>query len=485
MDSPHVNKTLNKARQLMARRNFAEALPLYAGLVKQFPQGGGEYGRAAADAGNFALAYEIWEEFRARHPRDSALLARLADEYQTIGLHGQARELLATAGELEPRNLELQLKLAALTLRTNSTDAARPIVARCLELNPRDVQALYLSAHLDRLDGKLSEAEQKLRGLPSGGDYSCHAELAHVLDRTERFEDAMAVLEEGKALARRSFRLHAEREAFYERHRAEIRKAIEMPGNILSTWAQSFPAKARNSAPPVAFLSGCARSGTTLLEKILDAHPGVTAFDESPALKAILPQIEAAPPQRLNFLRGRYVNNLTLAADASDRGKLLLDKNPSRTIWLPRFLRLFPELRVLIALRDPRDVIVSLYFQDHERTNYLTLAELAGHYGNVMDVWLAARKWEGLRWLETRYEDIVADLPREGARVTAFLGLDWRPEQAVFFQSRKEKAVMSTNYAAVNQPVYARAVGRWRAYEKNLAPILPLLEPYCKTFGYA
>ncbi len=163
---------------------------------------------------------------------------------------------------------------------------------------------------------------------------------------------------------------------------------------------------------------------------------------------------------------------------------MLLDKNPSRTVWLPAFLRAFPELRVLIALRDPRDVMISLYFQDHPNTNYLTVEQLAHHYSNVMDVWLAVREWEGLVWLETRYEDTVADLQKEGSRVTRFLGHEWHENQTRFYERNHEKPVMSTNYNDVTKPVYTRSVGRWRVYEKYLAPILPALEPYCKRFGY-
>jgi hypothetical protein len=109
---------------------------------------------------------------------------------------------------------------------------------------------------------------------------------------------------------------------------------------------------------------------------------------------------------------------------------------------------------------------------------------LAQYYGKVMDLWLAVREWTGFSWIETRYEDVVADLPTEGARVTKFLGLDWQEGQARFHQNNQHKPVMSTNYTAVSQPLYKRAAGRWRAYEKYLTQVLPMIEPYCKAFGY-
>src|SRR6185437_2675781 len=106
----------------------------------------------------------------------------------------------------------------------------------------------------------------------------------------------------------------------------------------------------------------------------------------------------------------------------------------------------------------------------------------AQHYSDVMEIWLAVRKWEGLTWswMETRYEDIVADLQKEGQRVTQFLGLEWHESQARYHEKNREKPILSTNYSDVTKPVYTRSIGRWRAYEKYLAPVLPELEPYCR-----
>ena len=495
----HVNpaglgKKLQRARDFMESGNFAEALNLYATLVKHYPQGGGEYGRAAAESGDFALADRIWEKLRKHEPKNADVLSRLAGEYGKVGLHAKSRELFSDAAAIEPQNRDVQIKLAWLLARTNSVEEARPAVNRCHELDPGSEQARYLSAHLDRRENKLAEAEKQFRELIAAGPrlahvrYACHSELAHILDRTERFDEAITVLEEGKNFARQNFSLKSERKAFYERHESEVRQAVSLPKNILAAWGKTYPPRARAMVNPAAFLSGSARSGTTLLERILDAHPAVAACDESLAFKKIQCQVNLAAPaipaQRLNVLRQHYVKSLATVLGTAVEGKTLLDKNPSRTIWLPAFLRVFPELRVLIALRDPRDVMISLYFQDHPNTNYLTFEQLAQHYASVMDVWLAVREWEGLTWMETKYEDIVADLQKEGSRVTKFLGPEWHENQGRFYERNREKPILSTNYADVTKPVYKRAVGRWRPYEKQLAPALAILEPYCKKFGY-
>lgn len=492
----NFNASLQTARQLSALQKYEEALGYYTALVGESSPVGlwGEYSHTACLAGDIDLAEQIWEKLRRRQPNDIDLLSRMAGEYQFLGLHAKARALYAEAATIDPRHLAVQLKLAWLQARTSGLDDARATVNNCLKLDPGSEQARFLSAHLDRRENRLEAAERQFRSMLVSPPrhphlrYSCYCELARISDRAERFEEAMAWLEEGKKLARQDSKFEENRKGFHGWHANAVRQVKSLPKTSLDNWGQSFPLSARAAAPPLAFLSGSARSGTTLLERILDAHPGVAACDESAAFSRIFPGVDvtaaAMPAPRLNFLRQRYVTFLTKEGGPAGPGKILLDKNPSRTVWLPALLRVFPELRVLIALRDPRDVIVSLYFQDHTNTNGLTMEQLAEHYFQVMEAWLAVREWDGLAWLETRYEDIVADMRKEASRVMQFLRLEWHENQAKFHEANPNKPVLSTNYNDVTQPVYTRSVGRWRAYEKHLAPILPALEPYCRSFNY-
>jgi hypothetical protein len=323
--------------------------------------------------------------------------------------------------------------------------------------------------------------------------YAARYELAQVLDRTERFDEAMVLLKEAKeivlALADAKMLMRS-----YDQSAESIRRfTASQPKNILDTWAKYFPPRKRESIPPLAFLGGHPRSGTTLLEQILDAHPGVAALDEPMAfLEVLQPEFHKSnelSSARVNVLRRIYIQALKddLGADAA--GKTLIDKNPSPTARLPVWLRVFPELRVIIALRDPRDVVLSCYFQNiplnSANVNFLSLERLAKHYSDLMGIWLAVRDWPGFAWIETRYEDVVADLTKEGRRVTEFLGLSWHPDQERYYEKSAAKQLYSPTYQDVTRPVYQRSVARWRAYEKHLAPILPVLEPFCRALGYS
>jgi hypothetical protein len=250
-------------------------------------------------------------------------------------------------------------------------------------------------------------------------------------------------------------------------------------------------------------LGGHPRSGTTLLEQILGAHPSVRAIDESEAFVTevadkLAPPPPAAPlqaaglsslsPSRLAELRGRYWKSLLRETEGEDSADVLLDKNPSPTASLHLWLRVFPESKVLIALRDPRDVVLSCLFQNLALTpmnaNFLSLERAVKHYQDLMDVWLRLRELGGFDWMETRYEDLVADVEKEGRRVTAFLGLDWHESQARSHEAARRQLIFSPTYSDVAKPVHNRAIGRWKHYAAAMEPWQEKLARYGRAFGY-
>jgi tetratricopeptide (TPR) repeat protein len=501
MNPAPAEKKLNEARQFLQQHNFPQALPAYQKLAQQFPHKAGiwfEYGCAAGGAGQLDLLERAWRKALELEPHNSELLLQMGHRFQALRLPEKARASFERAAALDPRGINPRMALAILLEKNHRFAEAREAVASCLAIDPRDDQARYFAALLDRRENKIQEAERGLRDLIASGprhpyvQYASRYELAEVLNRTERFEEAMETLAEAKRLVRALGDVNAMFKEYDEEAGKYRNSTQSLPANILRTWAREFPEKSREAIPNLAFLGGHPRSGTTLLEQILGAHPGVAALDEPGAFTRLAAAMFNAspqlPPARLNIIRRLYVAALQRELGDGAQGKLLLDKNPSPTLKLRIWLRLFPELRVIIALRDPRDVVISCYFQNIPlnpfNANFLTLERTAMHYANLMDVWLAARQWEGFAWMETRYEDIVADMAKEGRRVTEFLGFSWHEEQARFYEKSGQKQMYSPTYHDASQPVYARSVSRWRAYEKYLEPVQSILEPYCRALGY-
>ncbi len=502
MKAANLQHRLSEARQLLLSQKFSQALSRYERLVRHFPGHAilwYEYGNAASGARDARRAETAWDRALELAPRNAELVGLIGHQYQGLRRPDRARACFAQAAAADPRAINPRISLAVLLEQNHRLDEAREAVEQCLAIDPRDDQARYFAALLDRRENQLEGAERALRALIESDPkhpyvrYACRYELAQILDRTDRFDEAMTLLAEAKELVRGLTDTRLMLEAYDQGADSARRFTQNLPANILDTWAELFPPSNREPVPRLAFLGGHPRSGTTLLEQVLDAHPEVAALDEPTAFLHVLQpefhnskELSAA---RINALRRLYAGALLQEVGPGAEGKLLVDKNPSPTARLPVWLRVLPELRVLIALRDPRDVVLSCYFQNiplnAANVNFLSLDRVAKHYADVMDVWLAARQWTGFAWLETRYEDMVASLETEGRRVTGFLGLTWDPQQATFYEKSRQKQLYSPTYQDVTRPVYARSVGRWRAYEKHLAPILPALEPYCRVFGYA
>jgi tetratricopeptide (TPR) repeat protein len=456
-----------------------------------------EYGNAAAGLRETGLAERAWQKAIEAEPRNVDLLVQIGHQYESLRRPEQARACFARAAAVAPRGIDPRISLAVLLGRQHRVSEARAAVEECLAINPRNEQARYFSAVLDRREGNFERAELQLRELITDEPkhpyvrHACRHELANILDRTDRIDEAMKLLVEAKQIVGAQTNKEVLLRNYDQAAEAASRFTSAQPRQILRRWAKTFPPEKRQVIPPLAFLVGHPRSGTTLLEQILEANSGVAALDEPSAFTAIveagLRKAPAPSPAQLNVLRRNYTHALLDEAGTGATGKTLVDKNPSPTARLPIWLRVFPELRVIIALRDPRDVALSCYFQNillnTTNVNFLSLERIAKHYADLMEVWLTVREWEGFEWLETRYEDIVTDLDREGRRVTEFLGLSWQEDQSRFYENGR-KQLYSPTYRDVTRPVYASSVGRWRAYEKYLAPILHTLEPYRRRLGY-
>jgi len=501
MTPAHIQQKHKEARDLLLANNFVKALPLYEKLTRLCPGVAAiwtEYGNAACRLRQFGLADHAWNKALKLAPHNAELIALIGHQYQGSRQSDKARDCFARAAAADPRSINPRISLAVLLEQQHHLNEARTAVEECLAIDSGDDQARYFSAVLDRRQNKLEEAECRLRDLIASEPrhpfvrYACRYELAQLLDRTDRFDEAMQFLAEAKGLVRALTNTELLTTGYDQGAESTRRFTNNLPKDILATWAKFFPERKRGNIPRLAFLGGHPRSGTTLLEQILDAHGGVAALDEPTAFVEVLqPAFHASKEhssQRINVLRRLYVQALREELGADADGKLLVDKNPSPTSCLPVLLRVFPELRVIIALRDPRDVVLSCYFQNIPlnavNVNFLSFERVAKHYADLMDVWLTVREWEGFSWLETRYEDTVAETEKEGRRVTEFLGLAWESGQAQFYEKSRKKQLYSPTYQDVTRPVYTRSVARWRAYEKHLAPVLPALEPYCRKFGY-
>jgi hypothetical protein len=173
---------------------------------------------------------------------------------------------------------------------------------------------------------------------------------------------------------------------------------------------------------------------------------------------------------------------------ANVAGKVALDKLPLNTMKLPLIARLFPEAKILFALRDPRDVVLSC-FRQRFRMNasmyeFLTLDGAARFYDGVMRLAGLYRAKLDLDVHEHRYEDLIEDFDGQTRAICGFLGLPWRAEMREFAATLEDRSTATPSSIQVARGLYREGVGQWRRFREDLEPVLPILAPWAERFGY-
>jgi tetratricopeptide (TPR) repeat protein len=259
----------------------------------------------------------------------------------------------------------------------------------------------------------------------------------------------------------------------------------------------AWPPLAPQETPAPAFLVGFPRSGTTLLDQILSSHSAIVCIEErehlANALAAVLGDprrleaFEALSDDEIKLARAEYWRRVRAENDALE-GKLVVDKLPLNIVVLPLIKRVFPEAKVILALRDPRDVILSCYQQrfgmNAAMAQFLQLDTAAGYYDLAMGLLETCRERLALTLHQVRYEDVVGDLEGAARKLTDFLGLGFEPAMLAFRETALKREIGTPSARQVIEPLYSRSIGRWRRYAEDLAPALPVLAPWVRRYGY-
>jgi hypothetical protein len=258
--------------------------------------------------------------------------------------------------------------------------------------------------------------------------------------------------------------------------------------------SQSRFAKERGHA----FLLGFLRSGTTLLEQILASHGDVVTLEEKGAtFKAVgdfmpwpekLNALANAPESVLDEYREDYWNRVR-GHGVNPAGKVFVDKGPIYTVDLPVIAHLFPDAKILFALRDPRDVVWSCfhtYFNINSTTfEFLSLDGAAKFYAAVMQLAAIYRRVLPIEVHELRHEVFVSDLETEARKLCAILNVDWDESMMNFAERAKLGTIATASAPQIGRGLNREGFGRWRTYAQELAPILPILQPWVEEFHYS
>ncbi|HEX4179675.1 MAG TPA: sulfotransferase [Caulobacteraceae bacterium] len=450
-------------------------------------------------------AVAAFEHALALDPTFAQPYYNLGTTLEYLGDYEGAREQFERASRLFPDYADPLAGLATLAVRGGDWPAARAYAEQALALQPFQPAAIAALASADMNDRNHEEAERRLCGMleEPGLDRfdkpSIHCQIGDALDGQGRYDEAFARYLEGKAGYRALYRGLFEGAGvetqldFVNRLRAYFEAAPAEP------WSASAPRGESEAWPArgLSFLVGFPRSGTTLLENVLASHPDVLAMDERATLynteplyiadTAALDHLGALPPAEASRRRAEYLEVIR-GFGLNPAGKVIVDKMPLYTTKLGLIFKLFPGAKILFALRDPRDVVLSCFRRSFQVNagmyQFLTLDGAARFYDAVMRLAEVYRGKLPLDLHVVRYENLVADFEGEARAVCAFLGVGWTEKLHDFAAVARERRIRTPSAAQVRGGLYS-GEGQWRRYAKHLEPVMPILAPWIERFGYA
>ncbi len=434
--------------------------------------------------------------------RDPILLANLAWNLRNQGRMAESRALYEEASAAAPNVVQTWLGWARLEEADRNIERAGELLDRAEQLMPGNPSIRLSRAVLCGRAGAYSQALAILDAMAPAQDGAGLGanellEKGRLLDRMGRYEEAFAAFAEGKRLAREATGL-----GYMEEHAQQ--QAARLKGFFTESRLAILPrARPRQDMAQPIFILGFPRSGTTLVEQTLSAHPRICAGDELPFVNEITEAMVRVLNSPLGYpealaelwmgdrrhgldeLRDYYLERARQLGIIEGGAVWFTDKMPLNETHLGLIALMFPNSPLIHVLRHPLDIVLSTFSNHLTHGFYCSYAleTAARHFALTMDLVEHYRGQMTLRYLPIRYEDIVDDQEGTTRRMLDFIGEEFDARCLAFHENRRYARTAS--YAQVTEQLYDRSRHRYRHYRKQLEPAVAILEPVIKRLGYS
>lgn len=450
LDAKHVraNHGLGLAYFFLGRYPEARAsFEAAARLDPSFPEAFHGLGLIEKSWGNYDEALKHFRHAQRLRPNYVDAIAGEAGLLEAVGNKKEAYDRLALLVEKGVVNTNLAVAYANVARHVGETGHALAALRRALSVpNLAHADQVYLNFELGKL-------------LDAAGDYAA----------------AFEHFREGNRLKGAVFDC--------ARHAGIVDEIIRLFDR------KGFPdcARATNTSDLPVFIVGMPRSGSSLVESILAAHPGIHGAGEldffglfsrslPPSLtsgKTLAQVVRALDRDTLDRVAAEYLELLRrLGGGVVSR---VTDKMPYNFFWLGILELLFSRARVIHCLRDPRDTCLSIYFHDFTGQHHYAydLRHIGLYYREYLRLMAHWREVGSLPLLEVQYETLVQSPETQLPRIIEFCGLPWDDACSRFYTT--DRVTKTASYDQVRRPLYTSAVGRWRHYEAYLSPLIETL----------
>jgi tetratricopeptide (TPR) repeat protein len=429
------------------------------------------------------------------------LLANLAWNLKNQGRMEESRHLYEESTSLDPSIFLTLYGWARMEETDREFARAAELLDKAELLSPGDrnvlLQRAVLQGRLKDYGKALAALEEIERVRDSGrlGPLEL-SEKGLLLDKMGRYAEAFAAFSEAK---------RAVRELTGLAYLAEDAKTLvqRLTAFFFAGRLEILPrAGVRSDVTQPIFIVGFPRSGTTMIEQTLSAHPRITAGDELPIineLTGLIPQMLNSPLtypaafaelwfgdrlEGLDNLRDYYLQRARQLGALRQGADWFTDKMPLNETHLGLIELIFPHAPIIHVLRHPLDVVLSVFSHHMTHGFYCAydLTSIARHYVLVMELVEHYRREMTLHYLPIRYEDMIADQETSVRLMLRFIGAPYDRQCLDFHENRRYARTAS--YAQVTEKLHDRSLYRYRTYREQLAPVIPILEPIIDRLGY-
>ena len=468
-------------------------------------------GAATNALGEFDKAVKYYEEALRISPNSGQPYYQLGHIEKQRNNGKKAIEYFQKAVDLEPNVAEYQIWLGDTLLKTGSVEEAKIVCANALMLSPlnkvalgglsaayanlgdyreaieiidraleegfliADVAAAFLivGKHVNRSDEAIEYAERCLAHeyLEARTRRHLHAHLALALDSSGRYDEAWHYVEKCK---RYKYKLADDYDPVTFKVAMDNIISAFSPANLLGVPSSTE----QHDCTPI-FIVGMPRSGTSLVEQMLAAHPDISACGELPVLNDIIDElpnlvssekdwpfsISDMTQDQVNYISREYIKRVP---DSERQTVFITDKMPHNFFALGLIQLLFPKAKIIHCRRQPLDTCISIYLANfqvgHEYSG--NLYNIGAHYHQYLRLMEHWRTYLSIKILELDYE-LLVHKPETLIRETLdYCGLTWN--ENCLHPHKLNRKVKTASFDQVRQPIHTESVNRYKNYEKYL-----------------
>lgn len=496
--NPQIEQMIQDGGRLAAQGQWARALDLFEQVRRadrQYVHNHGDIQHAAAMClnalGRTALAEEAFLRAIELKPKLTNLRVELAVMYGRNGDTGKAHAQLIRALEIDPSNSYALRQLASWHMDGGDYASAERILSPMVALvragasadpGPALIYARYaLAQGREREAYELLERFSKNKSLPAESRRVILRRMGELSDRLGSYDEAFGYFAEAQRLGAMPYDPDA--------HSRRI-------DALIAAWT---PETARNMQratradrlPRVVFVLGMPRSGTSLAERIIGAHPLACACGEQQGIRRLNVHLDphaergtVALPLEPARIQAETMDRaaegyLALMREVSAKlgrsgSEVVTDKMPYNFLFVPVIAAMLPGARIVHTVRRPEDACLSTYFQffggTHPHSHDLYhLGRYYRDYERLMAHWHAIAPELGVEILDIAYDEIVEDLAGSARRIVAHAGLSW--DDACLGYDRVEQAARTASNDQVRKPIYRTSLDRASNYARHLGPL--------------